>query len=82
MVYKFQVDREKFKDKLKERYSPYIIDGNVTLMRCYEMFGIDMGICQKTIYNFMNNKYSIQLLFKIFKVLEIEDIEDILKRID
>lgn len=82
MVYAFQVDKGKFKNKLKEHYSPYIVDGNITLMRCYEMFCIDLGICQKTIYNFMNNKYSLKLLMRINELLNIEDIEEIFKEID
>ena len=44
MVYAFQVDKGKFKNKLKEHYSPYIVDGNITLMRCYEMFCINVNI--------------------------------------
>lgn len=81
MVYKFQVDKKKFKAKLKERYSRYIVDGNVTLMRCYEMFCVEMNICQRTIFNFMNNRYSMQLLMRVFEVLEIEEITDILKEV-
>lgn len=82
MVYKFQIDKKKFKKKVKEHYSKYIIDGNVTLIRCYELLCCELGVCQKTIYNFMNNKYSIHLLMRIIKVLEIKNFLEIFKEIN
>ena len=82
MIYKFQVDKDKFKTKLKERYSKFIIDDNITLSRCYEMFCCEMNICRKTVFNFMNNHYSIQLLMKVIEVLEVKDIEEIFKEIE
>ena len=83
MVYKFQIDKEKFKSKLKEHYSPYIVDRNITLMRCYEMLMIELNIKSlKTLYNFQNNIYSIQLLMKILEVLKVNDIEEIFKEIE
>lgn len=82
MVYKFQIDKSKFKNKLKTHYAPYIIDGNVSLMRCYEMLCVDLGVCQKTIYNFMNNRYSMQLLMQIIELLNVIDIEEIYSEIE
>lgn len=82
-MYKFQVNKEKFKQKVKEHYATYIIDGDITLMRCYEMLMVELNIKSlKTLYNFQNNKYSIQLLMKIIEVLQIKDIEEIFKEIE
>lgn len=82
MTYKFIIDKERFKKKLKKHYSKYIIDDVVTLGRCYLLFAIDLGVSVRTINNFMNNRYSIQLLMKIIDILEIKNLEEIFKEIE
>lgn len=79
MIYKFIIDKDKFKKKIKRHYSKYIIDDNVTLGRCYLLLATDLEVSIRTIYNFMNNRYSIQLLMKIIDILEIKETEEIFK---
>ena len=74
MTYKFVVDQEKFKRKVINHYKKYINDG-------YEMLACECDVIPRTIYNFTNNIYSIQLLMKIIDVLEVKDLEEILKQV-
>lgn len=69
------INKKYFDKLLYRRYAKYITDERITKRRLLLMLSGEVNCSVRSLYNFMNNTYSLELLANIVQALNITEEE-------
>lgn len=72
---KIYIDKKYFDKLLYRRYSKYITDERITKKRLFLMLSAEVNCSVRSLYNFINNTYSLELLGSIVEALDVSEEE-------
>lgn len=70
---KLTINKQYYKKMLLKKYKKFCKPGySMTVTKAARLLANEIGVCEKTIWNFSNNIYSKDLLEKIIDILNLD----------